>query len=69
LLAVQPQNDWERPEELEVTDDMEGEQECLPQTGLAVDPSSTDSHMSDLQSIVLQASKGVTEGTDSAYQR
>jgi len=47
LLAVQPQNDWEGPAELEVTDDMKGEQECLPQTSLAQDPSSTDSHMTN----------------------
>jgi hypothetical protein len=71
-LAIQPQNEWERPEELEVTDDLEGEQESMH---LAAQASTEDelagnpNPMSDLHIILQQASKGVTESTDSVYQR
>jgi hypothetical protein len=57
--AVNPHGDWEGPKELAVVDDLEGEQETLPDS----------SDMSHLQETLLQASKGVTEGTDSEYQR
>jgi hypothetical protein len=72
LQAISPADDWEKPEELEVVDDLEGEQQTLLGAALeddeAEDPDG-DAQMSDLHNVLLQASKGVTEGTDAGYQR
>ena len=86
--AINPSNEWERPAEEEVEDDVEGEQETLPdpdhepgdhdvatslgpsngENGLG-GTSSNEEQMSQLQSTLLNASKGVTEGTDNEYKR
>jgi hypothetical protein len=65
--AINPSDKRQEPEELEVTDDLEGEQESLLETTQQDDDG--DTRMSDLRDTLLQASKGVTEGTDSEYQR
>jgi len=53
--------------ELEATDDLEGEQETT--LGNQVGPDPEGAHISQLQDSLLQASKGVTEGTDASYHR
>jgi hypothetical protein len=72
LQAISPPEDWEKPEQLEVDDDLEGEQQTLlgavPEDIKAEEPGTGDAQMSDLHDVLLQASKGVTEGTDSGYQ-
>ena len=65
--VLNPPNDQEKPEALEVLDDLEGEQQTMFQT--AQEQESEDVHMSDVQESLLQASKGVSESTDSGYQR
>jgi hypothetical protein len=65
--ALNPPNAQDRPEELEITDDLEGEQETQLDTTL--EDEDGDTHMSDMRDALLQASKGVTEKTDSEYQR
>jgi hypothetical protein len=65
--AINPSDKRQEPEELEVTDDLEGEQETMLETTQQDDDG--DTRMSDLRDTLLQASKGVTEGTDSKYQR
>ena len=71
--VLNPPNDWERPEDLEVADDLEGEQETVlkAQPGDQEDKmaESEDVPMSYWQDNLLQASKGVTENTDISYQR
>jgi hypothetical protein len=58
---VNPADSSEKPEELEVIDDLEGEQQTML--------NSDEEHISQLQDSILQVSKGVTEGTDASYQR
>jgi len=65
--VVHPVEEQDKPEELEVTDDLEGEQQALLETTQQDDDGNI--HMSDIRETLLQASKGVTEGTDSEYQR
>jgi hypothetical protein len=69
--VLNPHNDQEKPQELEVLDDLEGEQETVLKTNTQEEESggSEDVHMSDLQESLLQASKGVSENTDMGYQR
>jgi hypothetical protein len=69
LQVINPSNASEKPEELEVMDDLEGEQQTLPNNSLSSQQGGAEAHMSQLQDTLLQASKGVTEGTDAAYQR
>lgn len=64
LRVINPQDGEERPEALEVQDDLEGEQETL-----LAEEAPDDPNLSDLHDVLLQASKGVTESTDSGYQR
>jgi len=65
--VLNPPDNQEKPEALEVLDDLEGEQQTMFQTTQEQD--SEDIHMSDVQESLLQASKGVSESTDSGYQR
>jgi hypothetical protein len=72
--AINPSNDWECPREEEVTDDVEGEQETLPDEHKSAhsknEGSSADrGAMAQLQDSLLNVSKGVTEGTDNEYRR
>lgn len=70
LLAQQP---GERPLEEEVNDDLEGERETIPD--LTTDDvedfnnSAPGPFASTWRASIISASKGVTEKTDSEYQR
>jgi len=69
----------EKPAEGDVADDVEGEQETIPNIELGDYAASTNAkgegtsangeQMSHLQNSLRDASKGVSEGTDSEYKR
>lgn len=76
--AINPANEWERPRDEEVMDDVEGEQETMPDhepqdelvgeiqsEGFSAD----GGQMSQLKGTLLHVSKGVSEGTDGEYRR
>ena len=74
LGAIQPVNEWEKPQQVEIENDVEGERETLPMA--PGDLSSEDieklpagADVSQLQASLLDASKGVTDGTDAEYRR
>jgi hypothetical protein len=63
--AISPWDDWGKPAEGEVEDDVEGEQETMVEPDFIT--SQTDSEevrMARLKAFLLNASKGVTDGTD-----
>jgi hypothetical protein len=64
--VLEPQNEWEKPMAADVDDDVDGEREALPD--IAPDIAATG-NLSQLHSGLLNASKGVTEETDSEYRR
>lgn len=68
--AISPVNDWEKPEEAEIEDDVEGEQETFVEPDATTDEDQSDeAKLSRLKAFLLNASKGVTDGTDEEYQR
>ena len=66
---VNPSDTSDKPEDLEIMDDLEGEQETVVPSSTEEAGHSDDTHMSDLQDALLLVSKGVSEGTDASYQR
>ena len=73
LLAALDLDGNEKPSAADIVDDFEAEQEALAAHGDDQDCDATESKEDDgltqLQNIVRDASKGVTEGTDSEYKR
>lgn len=66
-LALNPTNEWEKPPEEEVHDDCEGETEALLLQDGDTEPKSA-AQLKQLQNTLMNASKGVTEGTDGEYR-
>jgi hypothetical protein len=73
LNAVEPMNGWEKPTPGEIDDDVDGEREAL---GLPTDVDDDHEQEADiiddfqqLQSILQDASRGVSEGTHNEYKR
>lgn len=76
--AINPPDseEWAQPLPGEVDDDRDGEQETFPDKepsiedpeAMVIDEANQD-QMAELQSSLLNASKGVTEGTDAEYRR
>lgn len=62
LQAIDPVGDL-RPDHGQILDDIEGEQETVPEDGLDTND------VSDLLQMVTQLSKGVCNKTDQEYRR
>jgi hypothetical protein len=68
--AISPENDWEKPENAEIEDDVEGEQETfVGPDATRDDDESGEAKFTQLKAFLLNASKGVTDGTDEEYRR
>jgi hypothetical protein len=68
FAALNPINSWEKPAEDEVRDDCEGETEALLlQEGPNIETTGA-SQLAQLHGTLMNASKGVTEGTDGKYR-
>lgn len=78
--ALNPTEEWEKPDQGEIDDDRDGEAETLPaqEPGDAapmiideveIDDEMDQDQMAELQSSLLNVSKGVTDGTDAEYRR
>lgn len=68
FAALNPTNEWEKPDEGEVRDDREGEAEALLLQEVDTETKSA-AQLMQLQSTLMNASKGVTDGTDGEYRR
>ncbi|KAH7903548.1 hypothetical protein BJ138DRAFT_1107580 [Hygrophoropsis aurantiaca] len=70
LEAINPHDNEERPVQDEVDDDIDAEQATLTETPtLGGDAGGTSHRFTQIQATLLEASKGVTEGTDLEYKR
>jgi hypothetical protein len=68
--AISPENDWEKPEQEEIDDDIEGEQETFVCPDATKDEGeSEEAKVKRLKAFILNASKGVSDGTDEEYRR
>jgi hypothetical protein len=68
--AISPQNDWEKPEQEEIDDDVEGEQETFVGPDATKDEGeSEEAKVNRFKASVLNVSKGVSDSTDEEYQR
>lgn len=84
LNAISPENAWERPAPEDIEADLEGEQEAIPalaseDRNFTIDAlpmptttnqgdSETTAEFNKLLNVILEASKAVTERTDSEYR-
>jgi hypothetical protein len=68
--AISPSNDWEKPDDVEIEDDVEGEQETFAGPDATTDEEETEeAKVTRLKAFLLNASKGVTDRTDEEYRR
>lgn len=74
--VLNPTNEWEKPDQEEVADHIDGEQEAMPDIKLKDNKLILEDEayvqnivdgMDNLKASIFNASKGLTEGTDNKY--